>query len=58
VALPRIAAVVYRAALASYLDPHYKLSLGTLADLRERPGELFEGANYSDALAEAFGIEL
>jgi len=58
VAIPRIAATVYRAALVAYLDRRHPQVVSSLADLKARVGELFSSMPYDDALAEAFGIEI
>lgn len=55
---PRIAAVVYRAALAAYLDDRYPVSMKTLEEIRERSREVGERSNYDKALAEMFGRKL
>lgn len=57
VALPAVAAIVYRAALAVYLQPRYTLKL---RDLKESPSAAWEGVNkaeYEDAMMEVFGLE-
>jgi hypothetical protein len=55
VGLPRLAAVVYRAALVAYLDPKYPKQIKNLEELRTRVEESFEDNTYGEALAELFG---
>lgn len=58
IALPRIAAIVYRAALVTYLDERYKKDLVSLKDVKERPMEMFDDHNYEEAFANVFGYSL
>lgn len=58
IALPRIAAIVYRAALVTYLDTRYKKELISLRDLKKRPMEIFDDHNYEEAFANIFGYSL
>jgi hypothetical protein len=54
-AIPRIAAVVYRSALAAYLNQRYPVVSRTLEEEAVRPNETFSHHGYSRALAESFG---
>jgi hypothetical protein len=57
VGLPRVAAVVYRAALVAYLDSRYPKRITSIEELRERIGESAEDSTYGEALAELFGYK-
>jgi hypothetical protein len=57
VSLPRIAAIVYRTALASYLNKRYPIEV-PLQNLKERSMEMFDHYQYEQALAESFGYDL
>jgi len=57
VGLPRLATVVYRAALVAYLDDRYPKRINTIKELRDRIGESFEDLTYGEALAEMFGYQ-
>jgi hypothetical protein len=57
VSLPRIAAIVYRTALASYLNTRYPIDV-SLRDLKDRSIEMFDHHHFEEAFAEAFGYDL
>ena len=54
--LPRIAALVYRAALVAYLDSIYAKQWTTLADFDTRFLETLQDESYDKALDEVFGV--
>ena len=56
--LPRVAALVYRAALVAYLDRRYPKEICTMRELGERSDELFGDSAYEEALARLYGYEL
>lgn len=56
--IPRIAALVYRAALVAYLDQRYPKKIETLRELAERSDEMFDDSNYDEGFANVFGFEL
>jgi hypothetical protein len=56
--IPRIAAIVYRAALVSYLSERYPAEINTLEELFSRKSEIGLDMTYNGALAELFGIDL
>lgn len=58
IALPRLAAIVYRAALVAYLSRRYSREITTLRHMAERAGEMIEDLSYDEALADVLGIEL
>jgi hypothetical protein len=55
VGLPRLAAIIYRAALVAYLSRRYPYKITTLRELARRPNEMFDNDGYERALAELFG---
>jgi hypothetical protein len=58
IGLPRLAALVYRAALVAYLSRRYPREITTLRHIPERAGEMMEDLSYDEALAGVLGIEL
>ena len=56
--LPRLAAIVYRAALSAYLDERHPIKISSLEEAATRVGETFERVSYDEALAELFGRPL
>ena len=58
VPIPRVAAVVYRMALAAYLNDRYPVAIRSMEELKARPGEVGLRHTYETALAEMFGIDL
>lgn len=53
--LPRLAAIVYRAALVAYLDETHSKRLSTLKEFGDRFLETMQDDSYDDALDELFG---
>jgi hypothetical protein len=56
VPLPRVAAVVYRTALAAYLNKRYPMEIG-LRQLRTRTIEMFDHPLFEEGFAETFGYD-
>lgn len=56
--IPRVAAVVYRAALTAYLRERHPVEIESLEEVRVRGDELGLGMTYDSALAEYFSINL
>jgi hypothetical protein len=52
--LPRVAAVVYRTALASYLNKRYPIEI-SLRELRSRTIEMFDHRVFEEGFAKIFG---
>ena len=58
VPIPRVAAVVYRMALAAYLNARHPVGIRSMEELKARPGEVGLRYTYETALAEMLGIDL
>jgi hypothetical protein len=56
VPLPRIAAVVYRTALASYLNKRYPMEI-SLRDLSDRTIEMFDHHLFEEGFSNVFGYD-
>lgn len=57
VGLPRLAAIVYRAGLVSYLNQRYPKSIRDVTELRGRADEMFDDHAYEEGLASFFGVD-
>lgn len=57
VGLPRLATVVYRAALVAYLDKRYPKVIGSIEEWEGRAQETFDDATYREALAQLIGTK-
>lgn len=58
IGLPRVAAIVYRSALAAYLDKRYHIELAGLRNWTATAMEMFDNHRYEEGFAAMFGYTI